>query len=138
VPKKPATPATPPAAPVHPLAALVDEIGALEAALAPHKPQYTRLDKLRKDLREQYAAADATMAIDIEGAEYQARLGPCGIETVVSIPKLLKLIGGKLFQKIATVSLKAIEEHCLAGTKGAVTSLEQIGPRGLKVWKKAA
>lgn len=123
------------------LAALVlitDELGDLEAEVAPWRAKFARVEVLRAALRAAFASADAGKSFRSEGERWAALIGPMGGVSVVDRLALLKLIGPKKFVAIAAVSLKAIEEAHGAGVVGAVVSVEPRGPRSLALVPAAA
>lgn len=119
-------------------APIVDEIGDLERELAPLKPKAARLELLRKQLRYAYENSPAESEYTVEGSRYAIAVGPRGNQTVIDIPKLLKLIGVKLFARIASVTLKALESECAPDVVETVCSVSRLGSRPLKVLEKAA
>lgn len=116
-----------------PLAAAVDELGSIEKELAPLAGRIARAEQLRKAIRQQ--TPDATS--EIAGERFVAVLGPRGNQTVIRFPALVKKIGAAAYAKVATVTLKALEEHWPEHA-AAVTSQEQTGTRSLKVLERGA
>jgi hypothetical protein len=91
------------------LAAVVDEIGALEAELAPLKPKAKRLEMLRGALRLAFDARPAAESFTCEGDRFVVQLGAKAEKRTVNGGKLFKRIGAKLFLTVANVTLKALE-----------------------------
>jgi hypothetical protein len=109
------------------IALLVDEIGDLHAQLDPLKPKTARLELLRKSLRKHYEEKAADAYFTAEGLRYSILLGP----------KENKAIGAKVFQRIARVTLTALQAeapHAIAA-EGVIT-IEPTGTRSLKVLEK--
>jgi hypothetical protein len=125
-----------PADPFAHLAPVVDEIGDLERELDPLKPKAARLDLLRKKIREAYADAPAESEHTLEGSRFAIVVGPRGNQTIIDIPKLLKSVGVKLFARLATVTLKALESECAPDVVETVCSVSRLGSRSLKVLAK--
>ena len=118
------------------LAAIVDEIGDLDAELAPFKQRIARLDMLRKAVRSHYEPCPADGAFTAEGMRYAILVGERGWNSTINNAQLLKLIGVKVFVSIASFTQKAIEAECDAGVLPAVVMQEQTGPRSLKILAK--
>lgn len=117
----------------NPLAAAVDELGSIEKELAPLAGRIARAEQLKKAIRAQ--TPDATS--EIAGEHFVAVLGPRANQTVIHFPALVKKIGAAAYAKVATVTLKALEEHW-PGHVAAVTSQEPSGSRSLKVLERGA
>lgn len=113
------------------LEALADELGAVESFLAPHKHKMARAELLRKALRAAFADAAADSEHIITGTEYAVFVGPCGNISVIDVEELAKRIGLAQYAKVATPSLKSIEEHCGPQVLAAVVATKQAGPRPL-------
>jgi hypothetical protein len=119
------------------IALLVDEIGDLHAQLDPLKPKTARLELLRKSLRKHYEEKAADAYFTAEGLRYSILLGPKENEKHISTPALIKAIGAKVFQRIARVTLTALQAeapHAIAA-EGVIT-IEPTGTRSLKVLEK--
>jgi hypothetical protein len=119
------------------LTAMVDEIGDLHAQLDPLKPKIARLELLRKALRKAYDDKQADGYYTAEGARFSILVGPRENERKMNIPALLKAIGAKVFQRIAGVTLAALEReapHAIAA-EGVIT-FAATGTRSLKVLEK--
>jgi hypothetical protein len=117
--------------------ALVDEIGDLHATLDPLKPKAARLELLRKALRKHYDDKQADGYYTAEGARYSILVGPRENQKTVSVPALIKAIGTKVFQRIASVTLTALEKeapHAIAAD--GVITMAPTGSRSLKVLEK--
>jgi hypothetical protein len=112
---------------------LVDELGALEAALQPFKSTISRIEAIRTALRAGFRDEPASSSHSITGAKYAAFIGACGTVSVVDTPALISHIGAKKYVEISTVSLKAIETCCGSDILGLVVSSRQAGPRPLVV-----
>src|SRR5689334_21522863 len=121
----------------NPLAQVVDELGEIGGRLAPNRDDIKREKTLEKALRDAHRDATPGRAFEVVGLRYRAVLSPCGSQTIVDKPALLKRIGLKLYAKIASVTLKALEscDEIAPGTVSAVTHSEQTGPRSITVQK---
>lgn len=117
-----------------PLAAIVDELGALEAELAPIKSKISRSEFLRDMLRKAFVDRDALEEFQVKGARYIVVLGARAQIRSVSSVKAAELLGDK-FPDVATVSIGAIEKAGLPfEILAACTSSHPIGPRSLRVF----
>lgn len=120
------------------LAAQVDELGALEAELAPLKPKLARAEALRKALRERFEGVAPEKACEARGARFIAALGPKAIERTVDVAKLVKLIGFKAVVPLAKIALNALTRltgppQVAAGIASTVSAA--TGPRPLKIFE---
>ena len=114
------------------LARAVDELGALEAELAPLKPKLARAEALRKALRDRFEGEAPEKACEARGARFIAALGPKAEEWKVQVPQLAKAIGAKAALALAKVTLKAIKGLILPGD---VLTSAATGPRPLKLFE---
>lgn len=119
-----------------PRCAIVDEIGDLEAELAPLKPKQARLDLLRASLRASYDDKPAADSFQVEGNRFVVIVGGRGDQKIVNILKLFKRIRAKLFLQIASVTLKAVEALPPDVELECVSKSVNTGPRTLKVFAK--
>lgn len=117
---------------------MVDEIGDLERELAPHKPKITRLDNLRKKLRDEYEGQPAASAFTSDGARYAIEVGARGWQTLIDVSKLFKSVKVNDFLKMAGITLKALNSTCSPAVAASVISEAQTGPRSLVVTAKGA
>lgn len=112
---------------------MVDELGALEAELAPFKSKLARIETLRSAIRGVFVNSPPGECFLLAGFEYNATVGICGNETVIDNQALYKLAGPKLFVEMARVSQKTIKESCGETTLAAVTTILACGSRSLVV-----
>jgi hypothetical protein len=119
------------------ITALVDEIGDLSRELGPLAPKAARLDLLRKSLRKHYDEHPADGYYMAEGNRFSILVGPRENERRINYPALIKAAGSKLFQRIARVTLTALETEAphVAGAPGVIT-LAATGHRSLKILEK--
>lgn len=120
------------------LIALVDSIGALDAELAPFKAKFSLLEAQRKLLRARYDSAAADSFFLAEGSRFQVQLGPKGNERKVNVGKLARLVGLDVLARIASVTLKALENECSGAVVCDVVTLAATGTRELTIREKAA
>lgn len=133
----PAKPATPkPSLELIQLAANVDELGALEREFAPLKFKIDRIDVLRRAIREHYAAKPADQLFMASGEKFAVSVGAKSREATVNIPKLIKAIGARLFNSIATVSQRALAAEVPGAVVDDCTSYALTGHRSLKVFER--
>jgi hypothetical protein len=123
---------------VAPIAAAdVDELGRLEAELAPFKAKISRRDAIRKNLREAYSKADALQQFELKGEKFVAIIGPRGNERIINFKELAKKIGIKAYAAFATCTLKALGEHVPEDVASQVVSYEYSGPRDITLVPRA-
>jgi len=120
------------------LARAVDELGALEAELAPLKPKLARAEALRKALRDRFEGEAPEKACEARGARFIAALGPKAIERTVDVADLTKRIGWKLVLPLAKVALNALtrltDPPAVNAANASITSAA-TGPRPLKLFE---
>lgn len=120
------------------LAAQVDELGALEAELAPLKPKLARAEALRSALRVRFEGEPAANACEARGARFIAALGPKAIERTVDVAELAKRIGWKAVVPLAKVALNALarltDPPLVNAAQAAIVSAA-TGPRPLKIFE---
>ena len=119
------------------LTAIVDEIGDLHATLDPLKLKIARLDLLRKALRKHYDDKPADSYFTAAGERFEIVVGPRENERKVHVSALIKAIGAKVFQRIASVTLTKLEQeapHAIAAA--GVVTIAPTGSRSLKVTEK--
>ncbi len=112
---------------------IVDKLGPLDRDTAPWLPKIRDAEELRKQLRALYDSAAATEPFEALGEKFTVLVGPKGKVSVVDYPILWKLAGLSVMRKIATATLKAIEEACGKTVSARVVSTQQIGYRKLTV-----
>lgn len=116
----------------------VDELGDIDARLAPLRSLIAREQLLRSAIRDANAANAAPGEIRVAGARFDCVLGPRGNKTLIAFPRLVKAISARVFAKFATCTLGQLEAEVDAAVYADVTSVEACGPRGLKVLPRAA
>lgn len=116
---------------------IVDEIGELEKELSPYQPKLSLLELRRKTLRDHYRDKQADQFFTAIGNRFEILLGPKGNEKHINIPKLLKAVGAKVFARIASVTLKALEAECSGDVVSQVVTIAPTGSRTLKIFEKA-
>ena len=113
------------------LGSLVDELGDLEAELAPLKAKIARAEVIRAAIRGAYKDASPAGSYQAHGERWSTLLSPMGNQSVVDVAALYGRVGAKTFLEMATVSLKAITDKCGAEVLGLVVSTRMSGPRQL-------
>lgn len=119
------------------LAAAVDELGALEAELAPLKPKLARAEALRKTLRDRFEGEPAEKDCEARGARFIAALGPKATERTVDVADLTKRIGWKAVMPLAKIALNALTrltDPPLVNAAQASIKSGATGPRPLKIF----
>lgn len=119
------------------IAATVDQIGRLEAELAPFKSKLVLVDLLRRSLRALYAEFPAGQVITAQGEEYVAILGPCSTQTIVNVARAAELLGPERFAALATLPISKIETALPPDKLIDVLKSAATGPRSLTVSRKA-
>jgi hypothetical protein len=114
----------------------VDELGALEKELAPLAGKIQRVELLRKAIRERVPADPADKTFELAGERFVAYAGARGNRTVVDWPGLVRRIGAGRFATFATAPVELLKKHVAAGHLAACLTVEQSGPRSLKVVEK--
>jgi hypothetical protein len=119
------------------LAAAVDELGALEAELAPLKPRLARAEALRSALRARFEGQPADAACEARGNRFIAALGPKATERTVDVAELTKRIGWRAVMPLAKVALNALArltDPPLVNAAQASIRSAPTGPRPLKIF----
>lgn len=125
------------------LKSLVDEVGRLQAKLAP-------LQKLKKECAE--AEAQLVQALDlkpneetlVQGHRFAGTVSAQGFErAIVDKPGLIKLLGDERYMDESKILLGRVDELVKEGTLTAedlkeIIETSQTGPRKVKILKKAA
>lgn len=125
------------ASPLSALSAQVDELGEIEARLAPHRADMARAEEIRRAIRRSYDDADAAATFEAQGAQYTALVGARGFQRAIDNAKLIKAVGQKAFAAIATVTLAAVDGLDLPGVAVACANRMQTGPRPLVIRRRA-
>lgn len=142
-------PKTAPAAPAAPKAALavvssdpavllaqhVDELGALEAELAPVRVKLRRVETLRDLIRKQFEKKPAGKSFEARGRKYFATLGACAWQSEVDYNQVVKALGLAGYAKIAKPTLKVLEETLPPDVLARVVSYDYRGARPLKTFE---
>ena len=117
-----------------PLAGIVDELGALEAEMAPHAPKLARIEALRKSLRAKYDDADPDKAFTAHGETFYSILGPRNLERkIADITKVYRALGRAVFLQRCSFSLRHLEE---LGVGLEYVVARRTGPRTLQTLRK--
>lgn len=121
----------PAATKLNPLGDLADELGALEARI--DWKAVTRVDAIRRKLRDETANAPAAEAVRIAGKTHAVTLAPCGIQQIVHTAAAFKLLGVAKFRAIAKLTLTALREHLSGEQVETCIVRVQNGPRTITV-----
>lgn len=113
------------------LAAQVDELGGLEAEIAPFKQKILRIDALRKLVRAHYEKAAPLSSFEAPGQKYTALVGPCANETWINPARLIQAIGERAYSAIATVTLGVLRKSVTPDIAAGVTTVKASGTRTL-------
>jgi hypothetical protein len=113
---------------------LVDEYADLERKLAPHRANLRRFEEIAKLLRLAAVEKPGKQAVVIAGERHTITLSPAGMKTVIaSAAKLYDKLGKEVFLRVATTTLKALEEHADPLVIAELTHQEQTGTRTITV-----
>lgn len=118
------------------IALIVEELGALEYRLLPHKPAMQRAETLRAALRSHYDESPADAMFEAGSDHYVAVVGARALTRAIDFPRLIKAIGLKAYSAIARCTLGALEEACTPQTVAAVVSAANTGARSIKTFPR--
>jgi len=109
--------------------AIVDELGDLLIATAPHKADFARLELLKKTVRDWFAGEDAAGSFTAEGDHYAATVGAKGNQTrIEDMDAVFQAMGRDAFLSVCAVPIGKLTPECVGFTVS-----EQTGPRPLNV-----
>jgi hypothetical protein len=117
------------------LSAEIDTLGALEKELAPFRVKFERAKILRETIRAHYDASPAAEPFTAAGAKFSILVGPRANERTINEPKLIRVIGLKLYATLAHITLKALDGCPGAAAAGCVSSA-LTGSRPLKTFER--
>ena len=113
---------------------IVDEYGRLDADVAPHRGKLRRLEELGKVIRAWHISADAEKSVSSSGDQFEVVLSARGMQTaIVDMASVYDALGHECFLKLATVTIKALEENLDAASIVAMTAKERTGYRSVVV-----
>jgi hypothetical protein len=118
------------------LSSNVDELGALERDLAPFALKIARVKSLREAIRGHYDSKPGDSVFMAYGEKFCVSLGMKSREATRNIPKLIKLIGARLFNSIATVTEKALKAEVPCAVIDECTTYALTGFRSMKVFER--
>lgn len=113
--------------------AIVDELGALDAELAPFKQKQSRRDELAKIVRGWYAAEHPDLGFVIRGKRFIATLSAKELESTVDMKGAFKALGRVKFLQICGLTLKALQDNLAASIVAGLVSKARTGSRKLIV-----
>jgi hypothetical protein len=117
---------------------LVDEYGELARKLAPHRANLRRFDEVARLLRLAANEKPADDLVTIAGERYTVFLSHAGMRTVIApAAKLYDALGKEVFLRVATTTLKALEENVDPLLIAELTHQEQTGSRNITAIAKA-
>lgn len=114
----------------------MDELGALERELAPLAFKIARIEPLRKAIREHFKDEPADKLFLATGEKFAVSVGARSRERVTNIPALIKAIGARAFNAIASVTVKKLEAEVPAAIVEDVSTFALTGFRPLKVFER--
>lgn len=116
---------------------LVDEYADLERALAPHRANLRRFEELARLLRLAANEAPGNKPVTIRGERHDVTLSIAGMKTIIAPAAVLyETLGRETFLKIASTTVKALEEHVDPLRVAGVTHQEQTGTRTIAIAAK--
>jgi hypothetical protein len=115
---------------------MADELGALEKEFAPYQPKLDRIKLLKEQLRAAFDNRSAGDSIEVYGEHFIVSLGPRANERSISIAKLVKAVGAKVFAKFAKCTLKDLEANVGPEVIAAVVTSDLTGTRPLKTFER--
>lgn len=113
---------------------MVDEFGRLEAELSPIKPKQKRFEDLAKIIRSWHQNSEPNETLTEEGNEFDAILGPRGMEThFAPASEIYRALGHETFLRCASITVKALEANADAAAVSRLTHKERTGSRPLLI-----
>ncbi len=119
-------------------AALVDELGALDAQIAPLEDLAKRAAEIRAKVRALYAEESADLSFTSEGNKYLCTIGVCGnVRSIVSIPQVFASLGASKFLGACSFTLKKLDELIAPAEVALLVTSARTGTRPVKTFAKA-
>lgn len=124
-----------------PSPAEVDELGQLQAWLAPKEAEIRPKKEREKSLRDKFAAAyddaPADEVIQVHGSEYVAVIHARGFERkITNMKKLFKALGAVLFFKVCDVGLGKLDSLTSEAQRKDFVARDQTGNRKVEAVPK--
>lgn len=117
------------------LAQHIDELGSLEAELAPIRVKLRRVETLRELIRRHFEKKPAAKSFEARGKRYFATLGACAWQSEVDYKAVQKALGLAGYAAIAKPTLKALEETLAPDVLARVVAYDYRGARPLKTFE---
>lgn len=118
--------------------AIIDEFGEMDRQAKLAQPAIARRDELRKMLITLVADEPADAPVVLEGKKYQVYCTPAAKQRkIVSLPKILKVLGQKAFLKLVSFPVSAVE-HIPLDLRDTCIEETRTGPRTVTAVPKAA
>jgi hypothetical protein len=119
--------------------ALIDEFGELDRQVQAFQPIVSRHEELKKIIKSWYDDWPAEQAAIASGKLYTLQISPRENQrSIVSIAKVAKLLGAKVFQAMATVPIKALEDRLGKVAAAKLLCESRTGSRRIKTVANAA
>ncbi len=119
-------------------AALVDELGALDAQIAPLEDLAKRAAEIRAKVRALYADESADQTFTTEGKKYLCTVGVCGNERrITSMPQVFASLGASKFMAACSFTLKKLDELLAPAEVALLVASARTGTRPVKTFAKA-
>jgi hypothetical protein len=120
------------------LAEQIDELGRLEAQLAPLKPAIARAEHLRRLMADSFDGAANETGV-LVGNEYFSQVGARSWKRrITSMRKACKAIGERIFFQNCSITLDKFEGLCPAAEQPGLVVNEQVGPRKVDTFHRLA
>jgi len=120
------------------LAKLVDELGGLEAEIAPLAAKKARVDQLRAELRRTFEDQPGEKTFALAGEKFTVTIGMKEMQRSIRCMKsLFASVGAEHFVPVATVTLKNVETILRPDQLADFIKTERTGPRPVNTFQKA-
>lgn len=113
----------------------VDELGALEAELAPVRVKLRRVETLRELIRRHFEKKPAAKSFEARGVKYFATVGAQAWQSEIDYAAVQKALGLAGYAKIAKPTLKILEETLAPDVLARVVTYDYRGARPLKTFE---
>jgi hypothetical protein len=108
---------------------LVDELGAINVRLAAVSGDVKRSDAIKKELRGYMDSSPADACASFPGAVYVAIISARRMENTVQVLKVFRAFGIKTFLKLASITVKSLEDTIPLSKRGGLVVSAQTGTR---------
>lgn len=120
------------------IGALADELGSIEAELAPFAFKIARLDQLRKAIRGHFDAMPGDRSFEGFGQRFLVAIGQKAAVRTIDRTKLIKAIGPKAYAAFARTTLADLEANVGCAVVAEVVTAAYTGARSIKTFERGA